>query len=72
MEPQSIAQVSKQVFQRFPDLRGSQPTIQPYAGGQFLLIFKGSAQAADGRTITQTIRVVAGADGSIKKMTASR
>jgi hypothetical protein len=72
MESNLIDQISKQVFQRFPALRGSHPSVQPYAGGQFLLIFSGSAKTEDGRTLQQTVRVVAGADGSIKKMTASR
>ena len=72
MDASFIAQISKQVAQRFPDLRGSQPTVTPYAGGQYLLVFKGSAKTADGRNIQQTVRVVAGSDGTIKKMSASR
>jgi hypothetical protein len=72
MEAHSIDQVCKQVYQRFPDLRGSRPQVQPYAGGQFLLLFTGTAKTADGRTMNQTVRVVASADGAIKKMTTSR
>ena len=72
METNAIDQVSKHVGQRFPGLKGSRPQVQPYAGGQFLLIYKGKAQTADGKTIQQTVRVVAAADGKIVKMTASR
>lgn len=72
MDAHSIDQVCKQVFQRFPDLKGSHPSVEPYAGEKFLLIFKGSATTADGRTIRQTVRVVAGTDGKIIKLTTSR
>jgi len=72
MDTHALDQVCKQVYQRFPALRGTHPQVQPYAEGQFLLLFNGSAKTADGRALNQTVRVVAGADGSIKKMTASR
>jgi hypothetical protein len=72
MDAQSVDRVSKQVIQRFPGLKGSHPSIQSYGEGKFLLIFNGSAQTADGKTIHQTVRVVAEADGKVIKMTASR
>jgi hypothetical protein len=72
MDNHSIDQVSKQVFQRFPGLKGSKPQVKPYAGGQFLLIYSGSAKTADGKTLRQTVRVVSSSDGKIVKLTASR
>jgi hypothetical protein len=72
MNAAALDQVCHKVYQKFPALRGSQPQMQPYADGLFLLIFNGTAKTADGRSLNQTVRVVAGADGSIKKMTASR
>jgi hypothetical protein len=72
MDNHSIDQVSKHVFQRFPGLKGSKPQVKPYAGGQFLLIYIGSAKTADGKTIRQTVRVVSSSDGKIVKLTASR
>ena len=72
MDAHLIDQVNKHVYQRFPGLRGSSPSVKPYAGGQFLLVYSASAKTEDGHNIQQTVRVVAGADGSIKKMTASR
>jgi hypothetical protein len=72
MDTQLIDLVCKHVYQRFPDLKGSSPSVQPYAGDKFLLIFAGSAKAADGRTIRKTVRVVAGPDGKIIKLTTSR
>ncbi len=72
MDAHSIDSVCKHVYGRFPDLKGSHPSVQPYAGDKFLLVFTGSAKAADGRTIRQTVRVVAGSDGKIVKLTTSR
>jgi len=72
MDANAIDKVSKHVAQRFPGLKGSRPQVQPYAGSQFLLIFKGKSQTADGKTIQQTVRVVAASDGKIIKLTASR
>jgi len=72
METQAIEKVSRHVAQRFPALKGKHPKVQSYAGDQFLLIFKGKAKTADGKTIQQTVRVVAKPDGKIVKLTASR
>jgi hypothetical protein len=72
MDNHAIDQVSKHVFQRFPGLKGSHPQVKPYAGEQFLLIYSGSAKTADGKTLRQTVRVVASPDGKIVKLTASR
>jgi hypothetical protein len=72
MDSHSIDQVCKSVYQRFPDLKGSSPSVQPYNGDKFLLVFASSAKTADGHTIRQTIRVVAGPDGKIIKLTTSR
>ncbi len=72
MDANSLEQVCKQVYQRFPNLRGIRPQVQPYANEQFLLLFNNTAKTADGRALNQTVRVVAGADGTIKKMTMSR
>jgi hypothetical protein len=72
MDKHSIDQVSKHVFQRFPGLKGSRPQVKPYAGEKFLLVYSGTAKTADGKTLRQTVRVVASPDGKIVKLTASR
>jgi hypothetical protein len=69
---QSIASICEQVYRRFPEVSGTQPRVQEQPKDQLLLIFHGSAKAADGRSIPRTVRVVIGADGRIVKMTTSR
>lgn len=72
MDSRLVDQVCAQVYQRFPAFSGSRPQVKPYAEGQFLLVFQTSSRTADGRSLDQTVRVVASADGKVRKMTASR
>ena len=72
MDARFVDQICTQVYQRFPDFAGSRPQVKPYAEGQFLLVFQASAKTADGRSLSRTVRVVASADGKVRKMTTSR
>ncbi len=72
MNSQALANVCEQVYRRFPQVSGSRPNVQNRPGSQFLLIFRGSSRAADGRTIAHTVRVVASEAGKIIKATTSR
>ena len=72
MDANQIDKVTSQVVQRFPGLAGSHPQVKPYNQGQFLLVYSANARTADGHPITQTVRVVASADGKVLKMTSSR
>jgi hypothetical protein len=72
MNQQILAQVCEQVYRRFPEVSGKRPSVQNRPGSQFLLIFRGAARAADGRSITHTIRVVTSEAGKIIKMSSSR
>ncbi len=72
MNQQILANVCEQVYRRFPEVSGRRPSVQDRPGSQFLLIFRGTSRAADGRTIAHTIRVVASEAGKIIKMSASR
>jgi hypothetical protein len=69
---QSISSICEQVYRRFPEVSGIQPRVQDQAGDQLLLIFHGSARAADGKSIPRTVRVVVNPAGKIIKMTTSR
>jgi hypothetical protein len=69
---QSIASICEQVYRRFPEVAGIQPRVQDQPGDQLLLIFHGSAKAADGKSIPRIIRVVVNQAGKIVKMTTSR
>ncbi len=72
MNSQLIASICEQVYRRFPEVSGSRPTVQDRPGSQYLLIFRGSAKSADGKSIAHTIRVVANAAGKIVKVSSSR
>jgi hypothetical protein len=72
MNQQILASLCAQVYRRFPEVVGSRPDVQDRPGSQYLLIFRGSAKAADGRTIAHTVRIVANAAGKIVKASSSR
>ncbi len=72
MNAQALAKACEQVYRRFPGLTGKSPQVQERPGEQFLLIFRGEAQAADGRKVAQTVRVVVSAAGKIIKVSSSR
>ncbi len=72
MNQQVFGRICEQVYRRFPQVAGSRPDVQDRPGNQYLLIFRGVSKAADGRSITHTIRVVASETGKILKMTSAR
>lgn len=72
MNRQLIASICSQVYRRYPQVNGASPKIEDRPNDQVLLIFRGSSKAADGRTLSHTVRVVASADGKIIKMTSSK
>lgn len=72
MDQQTLSKLCEQVYRRFPEVAGSRPKVQFRPDGQLLLLFNGSAKAADGRTIRHTIRVVATDKGTITKVTTTK
>ena len=71
MDQTLVASICSQVYQKFPEVRGIKPTVQLQGTGH-LLIFKGKAATADGKSMPRIVRVVVDADGKIGKMTTSR
>jgi hypothetical protein len=71
MDRKLIDNISKQIYRKFPEVDGSQPSLSERPDNQTLLIFKGSATTADGHTIQRVIRVVADANGKILRTTTS-
>jgi len=73
-----IESIARQVYGQFPDVRGARPSVQgqspktPNGRTQFVLTFKGSAQASGGRTIQRIVRVVADERGKVVRMSTSR
>jgi hypothetical protein len=72
MESKLIESINKQVYKKFPEVQGSNPTLTPRPGEQVLLVYKANVPTADGRTLERTVRVVADASGKIIKMTTSK
>lgn len=71
MDRQILNSICSQVARKFPETRGVQPKVSNRPEDQFLLVFKASAETADGRSLPRVIRVVADANGKIIKMTTS-
>lgn len=72
MNRQVISSICSQVYRRFPQVAGASPQVQDRPNDQVLLIFRGTSKTADGRALSHTVRVVAGPDGKIIKMTSSK
>jgi hypothetical protein len=72
MDPAVLDSVCKKVYLRFPEVKGARPTVQNYAEGSVLLVFKSKGTTVDGREMKRTIRVVATNDGKISKASASK
>jgi hypothetical protein len=80
MLPSSVQTVCKQVYARFPNLRGIRPKVErqqlPVNTDptllRYLLVFKTQSVAANGKTINFAVRVVADAQGSILKLTTTK
>lgn len=72
MDRQLLNKVCNEIYHRFPEISGSEPKVQSRPDDQTLLIFNGSAKAADGHKIARTVRVVVNQTGRIIKVTSSR
>jgi hypothetical protein len=72
MNNQQLSSICQQVYHRFPGLTGCAPSVHQRPGDQVLLVFSGTGRAVNGKTLAQTVRVVADASGKIIKMTSSR
>jgi len=72
MQPQILEQINDKVYGQFPYLRDVQPNESLLEGGSILLVYKGEAQTESGFSIPIIVRVVAGKDGDILKITTSR
>ncbi len=71
METSALDRVCQAVYRQFPELRGARPSVKQN-GSNYLIIFSGHAKAADGKSISRTVRVTASETGSVLKLTTSR
>ncbi len=72
MEKNALDKVCRQVYRQFPPFKDKRPKITQQNEDRYLLIFSGTGAGPDGKTIQQTIRVIATGDGKILKTSMSR
>jgi hypothetical protein len=76
MDSKTVNSVCSQIYRRFPEVNGVRPKVQsqasPQAGSTYLLIFKGTATTADGKTLPRIVRATVDEQGKILKVTTSR
>jgi len=80
MKSEVVHKICKEVYRRFPDVKGVQPQVAPQstpkaastnAGPLFVLTFRYTADAG-GSSLPRFVRVVADEGGKILKITTSR
>ena len=72
MDSQALDKVCKSIYRRFPNVKGSRPKVSTQGEDRYLLIFSAKGETPDGKTITQTLRVVADETGRVLKTSMSR
>jgi hypothetical protein len=73
MDADIVEKVSRQVFAKYPEVANTRPSVQTVgAGGNSLLIYKGSGKTANGITIQRVVRVVVSETGKIIRMSSSK
>ncbi len=72
MERSILDKVCLQVYRRYPALNGKSPKVTSQGNDRYLLLFTGTGETPDGKTIKQIVRVVADDAGRILKTSTSR
>ena len=78
MDNRTVDTINQQIYHRFPDVAGANPTVQPMNSGEkgveanYLLIYKKNAATASGKSITRVVRVVVSDRGKIIKVSTSK
>lgn len=72
MDKKSIERVCKNIYRKYPMLNGKKPKVTLRGEDRYLLIFSGTGKTPDGKSITNTVRVVADENGRIVKTSMSR
>lgn len=72
MDETSLARVNEALVSQFPYLKDVQPQIKALIDSTFELRYEGSAQTADGHSLSLRVCVHADADGKILKLTTSK
>ncbi len=77
MDPKLINKISKKVYSKFPELKGSKPTVKQSKTvssqkTNFVLTYNTISKDIRGNKIPRHVRIVADARGKIIKMSTSR
>jgi hypothetical protein len=76
LKSKTIDQVSRKVYQKYPDIKGSKPKVKKRsgAGGDqgYVLIYEAKVEGPGGKTINRVVRAVTDEDGSISKLSTSK
>ncbi|HBO34109.1 MAG TPA: hypothetical protein DD636_05140 [Anaerolineaceae bacterium] len=72
MKAEAIRNVTEKVVKKHPKLAGKTPKVSMLSPGNYLLQYSFSDDLPNGKSISQTIRVVADEEGNIIKMSSSR
>lgn len=72
MKAEAIRKVNEKVYKKHIKLNGTSPKVSCLATGSYLLQYTISDALPGGKSISQTIRVVADEEGNITKMSSSR
>jgi len=81
MNERITASACKEVYRRFPEMRGVQPKLYPFGPKKnnatnpslrYLLIFQGKGETESRKRFTYSVRVVVNSQGKVLKMSMSR
>lgn len=72
MKAETIRKVNEKVVKKHPKLAGKNPKVSTLSPGSYLLLYNFNDELPNGKTISQTIRVVADEEGNIIKISSSR
>ncbi len=72
MDKTTLEKICQQVYKNYPFVKGVIPSFSNQNEGRYLFIFKSINKTPDGKSIRQSIRVVATSDGKIIKTSLSR
>ena len=75
MENSLLDTISREVYQRFPQVAGSRPKVQESSeagAGNRVLVYRGSSTTSDGKRISHIVRVTVNERGKIIKVSSSR
>lgn len=71
-----IEKVSRKVYQKHPDLKGTKPKVKARSGSGgdqgYVLIYKTKVEGPGGKSIHRVVRAVVDDSGSISKLSTSK